>query len=234
MNKSKINTFCKFFVVFTMFLLFYLIPNNLGVSAKELVEEKDINIKVHNGDEAKLLKTSSSKAYLLTVDSYPLAGGISIGVSTKGSAMQQVTVKITAYGTNGSIDSKTGKVSYQGITKKVKTFYNVQPWTNKQIAFVDLPVRSLNTKYKFEITARTKKGDLNKGSSTGYYHVKKNKYSNWNKGTFVSTPASIEFHNKKHGKDKYVQAVNIEDYLNKAKAFHSKVKKLKKVPRIIN
>ena len=68
----------------------------------------------------------------------------------------------------------------------------------------------------------------NAGTNTSYRIIKPNLYKKWDKGTFGSVAASVEYHYSKHRNERFVKAKNIESYLNKTNKMYSKVRKLKK------
>ncbi len=128
--------------------------------------------------------------------------------------VSRCTVEILA---NSYIESKK--------TKKILVKRNILPLSSSK-STVSIPLK--RTKVKYYITATTKTS-----KSTGYsgYTISSKKISNWDKGTFDSIRETVDRHYKKHGKDKYIKAANIDQYTRKATSFWNKAKKINKSTR---
>ncbi|MDZ7355950.1 MAG: hypothetical protein ONB55_22750, partial [candidate division KSB1 bacterium] len=131
-----------------------------------------------------------------------------------------VDVKVNNIGADG-LDSVTVTVKATGYSNSKSVTYYVPALLGKNFAF-DFPMIKCNTVY--DVTIKITDGGQTKtlyGQGTLTYSETTLANANWNRGTFSSRAASIEYHLSKHGAE--VSANNIVIYLNKANSYRSEV-----------
>lgn len=131
-----------------------------------------------------------------------------------------VDVKVNNVGVDG-LDSVTVTVKATGYSNSKSLTSYVPALVGKNFAF-DFPMIKCNTVYN--VTIKVTDGGQSKtlyGQGSLTYSETTLANANWNKGTFSSRAASMEYHFNKHGAE--VSSNNIVSYLNKANSYRSEV-----------
>ncbi|MCG8542503.1 MAG: hypothetical protein MJA82_21600 [Clostridia bacterium] len=168
--------------------------------------------------------------FMPSVENYESVGESQNETSSRVPNLIPITVTARANGTGcdvhvgnlgvDGLDSVNVKLTATGYSTSKSYTYYVPPVIGKTFRF-DFPMIKANTKYKASIR-------ITDGGQTTWKNGEATlKYSEtyltgiWNKGTFSSRGASLEYHLKKHGHE--VDSNNLVDYLNKAAQYRSEV-----------